>query len=148
MNVPSGPYGRAVPTPPLGWGEQTYRQYLLLTLLRHTGPPALHCFLFKKGHKPLRVESVIQQVQGALLGCLGGLGHAVEIQLQGACSREGDFSVTGSRGLPGWAGTTETRCPALSLQPRAQPRVKTLKLQLPIHSVLFPLHSFPSAWAH
>lgn len=76
------------PTPPPGWREQTYRQYLLLALLCHAGPPALHCFLFKKGHKPLRVESVIQKVQGALLGCLGRLGHAIEIQLQGACRRE------------------------------------------------------------
>lgn len=71
--------------------EATHRQHLLLTLLCHTGPPALHRFLFKKGHKPLRMESVIQQIQGALLGCLGRLGHVVKIQLQGACDRMGFF---------------------------------------------------------
>lgn len=38
------------------------------------------------------MESVIQQVQGALLRRLGGLGHAVEIQLQGACDKEGFLS--------------------------------------------------------
>lgn len=74
-----------------GLEEATHRQHLLLTLFCHTGPPALHCFLFKKGHKPLRVESVIQQVQGALLSCLGRLGHVVKIQLQGACDRKGFF---------------------------------------------------------
>lgn len=33
------------------------------------------------------MEDVIQLVQGALLSCLGWLGHVVEIQLQGACGR-------------------------------------------------------------
>lgn len=78
-----------VPAP--SWREPTYRQDLLLALVCHAGPPALHGFLFEKGHKPLRVKSVIQLVQRALLGGLGRLGHMVQIQLQGAYSREGFF---------------------------------------------------------
>lgn len=105
----------ATPAPPLGWREQTYPQGLPLSLFCHAGPPALHCFLFKKGHKPLWVESVIQLVQGAFLGCLGRLGHVVEIQLQGACGREGSF---GRRflyhcqpRLPwAWTGSRNTHC--------------------------------------
>lgn len=107
-----------------GVGERTYRQYLFLALLCHTGPPALHRFLFKKGHKPLRVERVIQQVQGALLSCLGGLGHVVEIQLQGACGRgplSERFSVTDT----------------LSHHPWAQPQGGPLK------PLSFHLHSLP-----
>lgn len=101
------PAEEASQAPASGWRERTYRQDLLLTVFCHTGPPALYCFLFKKGHKPLRVESVVQLVQGALLGCLGRLGHAVEIQLQRACGREGSFSrgfsTAASLGLPwGW----------------------------------------------
>lgn len=96
-----------------GLGEATHRQHLLLPLLCHTGPPALHGFLFKKGHKPLRVERVIQQVQGTLLGCLGRLGHVVKIQLQGACDRKGFFGggFLNHRQPRGWAGSKKTQSP-------------------------------------
>lgn len=122
---------RSGPRASLGSGKQTYRQYLLLALLCHTGPPALHRFLFKKGHKPLRVESVVQQVQGALLCRLGRLGHAAEIQLQGAYGREGSLSEGVSV-----MGT-------LSHRPWAQPQVRSLRLRLSVHALVFHLHSLP-----
>ena len=116
-----------------GQMELTYRQYLLLTLFRHTGPPALHCFLFKKRHKPLWVEGVFQLVHGALLSCLGGLGHVVKVQLQRACGKEGcfnqAFSVTASLGPP--CGSNSTLHPSPL-----------------IPSVQLPTHLFTHPYAH
>lgn len=133
--------------------EATHRQHLLLTLLCHTGPPALHRFLFKKGHKPLRMESVIQQIQGALLGCLGRLGHVVKIQLQGACDRMGFFgggflNHRQPRPTLGLGGFQKKLSHLLSLYPWAWSQVKSLQHQLPIHGLFIHLYSFPPTYSH
>lgn len=131
------------PCPPLSWREQTHRQDLLLTLLCHTRPPSFHCLLLKKGHKPFWVEGVIQLVQGALLSCLGWLGHSVEIQLQGACGRVmllEDAADTVHLG-PFWVGRFKSSLPPLQLVLMGQPRVSSGSLPAPFYCLLLPLYS-------
>lgn len=118
-----GFHGRDSPCPPLGWREWTHRQHLLLTLLCHARPPSFHCLLLKKGHKPFRVEGVIQLVQGALLSRLGWLGHSVEIQLQGACGRGMllvDVAITVYSG-PLWVGRFGSPLSPLQLSSSSSP---------------------------
>lgn len=105
-------------------GKQTHRQHPLLTLLCHTRPPSFHCLLLEKGHKPFRVEGVIQLVQGALLSCLSWLGHVVEIQLQGACGRAmplEDVAITVHL-RPLWVGRLKSSLLPLQFVLTAQPR--------------------------